>query len=34
MQDGTMISAAPIMALQWLMVNRESLRARWLSSTS
>jgi len=33
MQDGAIISAAPIIALQWLMLNRESLRARWLPST-
>lgn len=29
MQDGTIVSAAPIIALQWLMMNRESLRRRW-----
>jgi ADP-ribose pyrophosphatase len=33
MQDGTIISAAPIIALQWLVLHRESLRERWLSST-
>jgi ADP-ribose pyrophosphatase len=34
MQDGAIISAAPIIALQWLRLNRESLRARWLPWTS
>lgn len=29
MQDGTIASAAPIIALQWLMMHRESLRSRW-----
>lgn len=29
MQDGTITSAAPIIALQWLMMNREGLCHRW-----
>ena len=32
MQAGAIVAAAPIIALQWLMLNRESLRARWRSS--
>ncbi len=29
MQDGAIVAAAPIIALQWLMLNRESMRSRW-----
>lgn len=34
MQEGKILSAAPIIALQWLMLNRESLRSRWRASES
>jgi hypothetical protein len=32
MQAGQIRSAAPIIALQWLLVNRESLRQRWVTT--
>lgn len=33
LKDGAIDSATPIIALQWLMLNRETLRARWAGPT-